>query len=116
MIIVEVGALKTSVLPQHENVFAREIRGLGNGGKNVSVSHNFMLAHGGAEMHVHEESEHIFYVLKGELCVYDGSSPRIVTEGNALIVAAGELHQITGNGRVDCEYLLITSPPVMWSK
>lgn len=116
MRVVEVGALKAGVLPQHYDVFAREIWGPGCGGKKVTVLHNVMLAQGGAEMHVHEESEHIFFVLKGELKVSDGKDTFLVTEGNGLIIGAGDPHEVTGTGKIDCEYIAITSPPVTWKK
>jgi len=74
-----------------------------------------MLAHGGAEMHVHQDSEHVFYVLKGELQVDDGKTKKVVTKGQALIVEAGEPHQVTGTGSMDCEYLLVTCPPAIFS-
>jgi quercetin dioxygenase-like cupin family protein len=60
MRIVNVGSLPTAVRPQHHEVFAREIWGPSVGGKKVTVTHSVMLAGGGAEMHVHPDSEHVF--------------------------------------------------------
>jgi mannose-6-phosphate isomerase-like protein (cupin superfamily) len=115
MRIVQVGSLPPVVRPQHHEVFAREIWGPASGGKRVTVTHSVMLATGGAEMHVHPDSEHIFYVLRGELKVYDGKETAIVSAGEGLVIAAGEPHQVTGTGRMDCEYLSITSPPASWA-
>jgi len=114
MRVVQVGGLPVTVLPQHHEVFAREIWGPGTGGKKVTVLHNVMLAHGGADMHTHPGSEHIFYVLTGELKVSDGKQVVILTAGQGLVIEAGEPHQVTGTGNMDCQYLAITSPPVAW--
>jgi mannose-6-phosphate isomerase-like protein (cupin superfamily) len=114
MRIVQVGALPVTVLPQHHEVFAREIWGPATGGKKVTVLHNVMLAHGGAEMHTHPDCEHIFYVLVGELKVTDGKQTVIVAAGQGLVIEAGEPHQVTGTGNMDCQYIAITSPPVVW--
>jgi len=82
MRIVQVGGLPVTVLPQHHEVFAREIWGPATGGKKVTVLHNVMLAHGGADMHTHPDSEHIFYVLTGEMKVSDGKQTVILTAGH----------------------------------
>lgn len=78
----------------------------------MAVSHAVMLAHGGAEMHVHAESEQIFYVLAGELKVYNGKETSIVSAGQWLVTEAGEPHQVTGSGRMDCQYITVTCPPL----
>lgn len=113
---VDVGAIKPVVLPKHSEVFAREIWGPLSGGKNCCVVHNVMLAYGGAEMHTHDETEHIFYILRGELKVYDGEKTSVFTAGDSFVIEAGEPHEITGTGRMDCEYLAISSPPVWTTK
>lgn len=111
---IDVGSLRTKIAPQHYEVFGREIWGPDSGGKNVAVALNFMLAHGGAEMHTHPQSEHIFYVLSGELKVYDGKETMIVSAGQGLVIGANEPHQVTGTGRMDCQYMVVTSPPPNW--
>jgi len=110
MTILNVFEQKHSVLPLHADVFARAIYQ----GKNVTVSHSYMLAHGYAEIHMHEESEHIFYVLKGALKASDGKTTHIVKEGCAVIAPPGEMHEITGTGDCDCEYIVVTCPPAKW--
>lgn len=112
---IKVGAIKTKVLPMHKEVFAREIWGPASKGKNVTVLHNYMLASGGAEMHIHEQNEHIFYVLKGELRVSNGNENLVISAGNSLVIEAGEPHEVRGTGNSDCEYICITSPPVIWN-
>jgi quercetin dioxygenase-like cupin family protein len=78
----------------------------------MTMVHCVMLASGGAEMHTHPESEHLFYVLRGELKVTNGKETLIVPARQALVIEPNEPHQVTGNGRMDCEYLSITSPPI----
>ena len=112
---MEIAALATSVLPQHHEVYAREIWGPASGGRMMTVLHNEMRAAGGAEMHAHSESEHVFVVLAGELCVTNGKESCTVHAGEALVIEPGEPHQVTGNGRVDCTYLAITCPPATFA-
>lgn len=111
MRVVKIGSLPTAVPPKHHQVFSREIFGPGVGGNNVRVSHAFMLASGGAEMHAHPGAEHIFYVLRGELKVRGDKDTFIVCAGEGLVIEPGESHQVTGTGQMDCEYISITSPP-----
>ena len=89
MRVIEVGGIRTNVLPKHHDVFAREIRGPESGDKKVTVLHNVLLAHGSAEMHVHPESEHIFYVLRGELQVSDGKKALVKARLHKRLRALG---------------------------
>jgi mannose-6-phosphate isomerase-like protein (cupin superfamily) len=75
----------------------------------LTVAYNFMEPDGGAEMHTHEDQNHVFYVLAGEMKVFDGTREQVVPQGSALVVKAGEAHQVTGTGKRPCEYLLVTS-------
>jgi quercetin dioxygenase-like cupin family protein len=112
MKVIQIGSLTPEVRPQHYEVFAREVFGPRTGGHNLVMSYCVMLATGGAEMHTHPESEHVFYVLRGELKVTNGKETFIVPAHEALVIEPNEPHSVTGTGRMDCEYLSITSPPV----
>ena len=111
MKILNVPSLPTFIPPKHNEVFIREICGPNTGCDKVAIGYAVMLANGGAEMHVHEASDHVFYVLAGELKVTNGQETHIVSAGQSLLIPAGEPHSVTGAGRIDCQYLNITTPP-----
>jgi mannose-6-phosphate isomerase-like protein (cupin superfamily) len=46
--------------------------------------------------------------------VQNGKEMAFVNAGQSLVIEAGEPHQVTGTGQMDCEYLSITSPPANW--
>lgn len=108
MQFVEIRGLPRVALPNHSEVYSRQIWGPATGGQKILVSYTEMRSDGGAEMHSHE-GEHVFIVLKGELQVNDGATLRVVGEGGALVVEPGEPHQVTGTGKADCVYITVTS-------
>jgi len=107
MRIVKVGEEKTMTPPRHHELFAR----LFYNGEKITVGRIWMSAFGGAEMDSHD-SEHIFYILRGSAKMFNGKDTFFVEEGDSIIVEPGEPHSLTGNGKVDCEYIVITSPPL----
>lgn len=112
---VKVSELDSKVLPKHERVYASEIWGTESGARNCVVMYNEMEGDGGAQMHTHPESEHIFYVLMGEMSVTDGNERWIVKKGESLIVPPGEPHEARATGD-ECHYLLVTSPPAIYKE
>jgi len=115
MKLIKVNNLKSKVLPKHERVYAKEIWGKESGAKNCVVLYNEMDKTGGAEMHVHADSEHIFYVIEGEMSITDGNETYIIKAGEAAVVEPGEPHEAKGTGKVNCKYLLATSPPATFT-
>ena len=114
---IRVAQIGTSVLPQHDKCFYREIYGPRSGCDACVVAHNYMFADGGAEMHVHEKSEHIFYVIKGALKYNNGKDePIIVNAGESVVAHPGEPHEVTGTGNEDVEYMVFSVPPVWTQK
>jgi len=93
--------------PAHHELFARMI----HNDDKVSVSRVLMTAHGGAEISEHF-SEHIFYILRGGAKMFDGKETYEVEAGESIVVGSNEPHSLTGNGREDCEYLVVTAPPL----
>ncbi|HUW64799.1 MAG TPA: cupin domain-containing protein [Spirochaetia bacterium] len=105
MDVIDVSSLGSSVPDKHFKLHARQI----SASAGLTVSYNFMEPDGGAEMHTHEDRDHVFYVLEGEMKVFDGIVEQLVPCGSALVVKAGEAHQVTGTGKMPCVYLLVTS-------
>lgn len=116
MKIFDVDAVPKVVLPRHYDCYAQELRGPETGNPDISVLYCQVEPNGGAEMHDHDRSEHIFLVLDGELQVDDGEQKHVVSAGQAMVIEPGEPHQVTGTGgEVDCTYVVITIPPA-WTK
>jgi len=113
---IRVQELPTYVLPQHYKCFSREIAGPRTDYDKCSVAYTVMLADGGAEPHIHENSDHIYYVLKGGFVYRNFKDPDVyVNAGEAILAPAGITHQVAGNGKEDCEYIVCTTPPA-WAK
>jgi len=100
---VKVGALETITPPRHYDLLARKICD----SELLTVARVFMSAHGGAEIDEHP-AEHVFYVLRGSAKMFDGKESFEVEAGDSIIVESGETHSFTGNGKEDCEYLVVT--------
>jgi mannose-6-phosphate isomerase-like protein (cupin superfamily) len=116
MRILDIDQLPKNVLPKHYGHYSQEIRGPNTGNSELSVLFCGMKADGGAEMHTHDRQEHIFYVLEGELQVYDGERTQVVPAGKAMVIEPGYPHQITGTGKdIDAKYIVITIPPAWFS-
>ena len=110
--VIQVSRIKAVEFPQHHKCFGREIYGPNSGCNTCSVVHNYMFADGGAEMHVHEKCEHIFYVIRGALKFNNGKDdPVIVRAGEAVVAHPGEPHEVTGTGGEDVEYIVCSAPP-----
>lgn len=109
---IPVAQIPAREFPQHYRCFSREIYGPQSGCNTCSVVHNYILADGGAEMHVHETCEHIFYVIRGAIKFNNGKDePVIVHAGEAIVAHPGEPHEVTGTGECDGEYIVCSAPP-----
>ena len=104
--VVKVGEIKSITPNKHYDLFARGLYT----GKNVAVGRVWMSAYGGAEIHEHD-GEHVFYILRGGAKMFDGKETYYVEEGDCIIVEPGVPHSFTGNGKVDCEYIVVSAPP-----
>jgi quercetin dioxygenase-like cupin family protein len=112
MKIVDVELLPKVLLPKHFGHYSQEIRGPNTGNPDISVLFCGMEADGGAEMHTHDEQEHIFYVLEGKVQLNDGEQTHVVSAGQAMVIEPGDPHEVTGTGRgTDAKYIVITIPP-----
>lgn len=70
-----------------------------------------MRATGGAEAHVHDSDEQVFYVISGELRVSDGAGTEVtVRAGQALRIPPGVPHGTTNTAGRDTRYLALTYP------
>ena len=99
-----------TVAPLHYDCFAHEVAGKTINFGDTAVSYVIMPKTGGAEMHYHPCSQHVYITLEGELRINNGKETIIVPAGMAAHVGEGEPHQVDGNDQ-DCIYIIITRPP-----
>lgn len=82
------------------------------GAKYVQVSVAEMEVGGGKDMHSHQNSEHIFYVIEGKLRVKSDKEEVEVEKGTAVLISPGELHLPSNPGPGKAIYLVINAPPI----
>ena len=114
MYSVKIDTLPARELPLHHKVFAREIWGPSTGATKCTVLHNMIQADGAAEMHVHEESEHIFIIIKGELRCKTDTENNVYGAGESFVVLPGVPHEVSSTGKEDGEYYVISTPQIKW--
>lgn len=75
----------------------------------VQISHNPVGS--GGEMHSHEQSEQLFYVLQGELTVSTASGQSATLKpGMGVLFAPREAHATVNQGTEEVVAIVITSP------
>ena len=109
--VKKVESLEYKELPLHWDMVSREVWGPNTGSDKIIVMYNTQYARGGAEMHVHEKTEHIFIVLKGNMNVKTDKDEDQFGPGDAFVILPGEPHAVTSVGDSDCIWLCITTPP-----
>lgn len=84
-----------------------------NGSKHANITLSTLRKGSGSEDEVHENSDQIFYVLKGELKVSaNGDLLQVLHEGDAIMVEAGDVHAVTNEREEDCVFYAVTVPPL----
>lgn len=87
-----------------------EVVGQGSA-KHLSVQLSRGPVGSGAFMHLHEESEQLFFVIGGELTISTDLGESVVLRpGMAAYLAPGEAHATKNNGNEAVVSLVITSP------
>lgn len=79
--------------------------------KNFEIIFSRMEKGGIGYLHDHPHSEHFLLVLDGELVIKNETETHKVTAGNALLVLAGEKHEVHNNYDGDTRYFVVYSPP-----
>jgi quercetin dioxygenase-like cupin family protein len=65
---------------------------------------------GGPPTHTHTREEEAFYVLKGELTVYDGDEAHVVYAGAYIHLPRGNRHRFRNEGSQPVEMLILVAP------
>ena len=83
----------------------------------VTGSNNFMLMwsrlnpESGTESHIHPV-EQSFFVLNGALKIHIAGKEYTAERNSAVLIPAGEKHQVTATGKDPAIFLVIFSPPL----
>jgi len=98
--------------PDHVHVTSQEIAGATVGAKSCDVKLGTYAKGGASIFHAHPQSEHVFYILQGELTAIDGSNNEITArKQQALYIPAGEKHMVVNRGEEEAIYVAVTAPP-----
>lgn len=98
--------------PDHENVDSRAIAGKADGATHCDVKIGFYQPGGTSIFHSHPFSEHVFYILEGQLTLINDKGEEITAYANeALVVPAAEEHMAINKGSKITTYIAVTAPP-----
>ena len=98
--------------PDHTGVHSREVTGKGIGCIHCDVKVGYYQPGGESIVHSHPKSEHVFYMISGELTFIDDSGEEMtIYPEQALYISASEVHKAVNKGDSIASYLAITAPP-----
>lgn len=99
-------------VPDHTGVTSQEIAGTLLGAKTCEVKLGVYEPAGRSVVHRHERSEHVLYILEGQLTLVDGAGNEVTAvKDQALYVPAGEIHMAENRGKSNTRYIAVTAPP-----
>ena len=100
------------VTPDHTGVTSREIAGKTVGAKSCDVKLGKYLKGASSIIHTHPHSEHVFYVVGGQLTAIDPAKNEFTAgPGQSLYIPAGEPHMVINRGEEEATYIAVTAPP-----
>ena len=108
MKLIKIQDLPITVPPNHYNLEARRIADDAMGSKTMVVGLTRMDPNGYTDPHAHENTEHLFIVLKGQLGVKTGQGEIRVNPGEAIFIGPGDLHGNFNAGGGEIEYISVT--------
>lgn len=98
--------------PDHENVDSRAIAGKLTGAEHCDVKLGFYQPGGKSIFHSHPFSEHVFFILEGQLSVINDKGEEVTAYTNeALVIPAAEEHMAINRGSIITTYIAVTAPP-----
>jgi len=97
--------------PDHTGVASQEVAGELAGAKNCIVKLGRYQPGGSSIFHSHDTLEEVFYVLEGALTMVDKDQNKYTAHaGEALFVAAGDVHAAFNYGDVTAVYIAVRAP------
>jgi quercetin dioxygenase-like cupin family protein len=105
---IKIEDLPTILPPKHYNMTVRRITESPGVVKNVVAALVRMDPNGYTDPHSHEDTEHLFIVLKSELGVKGNEGEVRVKQGEAVFVNPGQIHSNFNAGGGEIEYISVT--------
>jgi quercetin dioxygenase-like cupin family protein len=104
---------KTKLSPEgfpanHHNLKGCKIIDTASGSKIINAGLVSMEPTGKADPHVHDDLEHLFIVLKGEMGVKTAQGEFRLKAGDAALISPGEVHENYNLLNKKTEYLIVT--------
>ena len=97
----------------HFNMTTRVIFNPDTGSKHANVTLSTLGKDAGSNDEVHPDSDQIFYVLAGTLCISaKGVLLHTLKPGDAVLVEAGDVHATRNGGEDEVALVVITVPPL----
>jgi len=109
MKLIRIEDLPGSLPEKHYDLIARRIIDASMGTKAMQASLVRMGPTGRADPHTHEDAEHLFIVLKGEMVFKTAQGEARLKEGEAAFIPPGEVHENFNALEGETEYIVITS-------
>lgn len=88
-----------------------KVRGAETGGRFEITESTLPPGFGGVPQHVHQDTDHAFYVVEGELEVQIGDQSYRGGPGTCMFSPRGVDHTFSNPGQAPCRYLQIDSGP-----
>lgn len=79
--------------------------------ENLSVIQEAMPPHTAEVAHSHRHSRQFFYVLSGALSVELADATTVLSAGEGLHLAPGEIHRVVNATETPARFLVISAPP-----
>lgn len=113
MTIVRSDAGGTYTPPGHDaSVSSRKLFNPSNGCDRLDTHVTTFAPGAGMAEETHESSDHVFYMLAGELELFrGGSAAGVLRSGDAVHIPAGEPHRLRNPGPADAVFLAVTTLP-----
>ena len=108
MKVIKVEELPGVVPPAHYDLASRRIIETSVNTKGLVVSWTRMEPTGRTDPHTHEDVQHIFIVLKGELGIKMKNGEVLVKPGEAILISPGDLHGNFNASKGETEYIAVT--------
>ena len=109
MRLIKIEGLPGSLPEKHYDLIGRRIVDASMGAKAMQASLVRMGPTGRADPHTHEDAEHLFIVLKGEMVLKTAQGEARLKEGEAAFIYPGEVHENYNAVESETEYIVITS-------
>lgn len=98
-------------VPGHTHCTGKEIAGDLIGINKYALKKGYFGKGGTSVEHTHEEAEHVFYILKGELTIYADGKEYVAKAGEALHIPPRIPHASENTFNGSTTYIALTLPP-----